>query len=261
VRSTLGEDLLEFFFISSAGFLPGFIDSVVGGGGLISIPALLLTGLPPKVVLGTNKFAGTMGTLTSATSFALSGKVDFLLIKYLVPFSAFGAALGAHIVTYIPPHILKALITLLLIGVAIYTLLKKDWGHVSTYPGTNNKSIWLGIVVAVGLGFYDGFFGPGTGSFLIFVFLLFGFDFVVAAGNAKVLNFASNMAALIIFILMDAVNYGYGITMGVAMVTGALLGSRLAISKGTTYVRLIFIIITSILIGKQIWDLLRFIKW
>lgn len=228
---------------------------------MISIPALLLTGLPPEIVLGTNKFAGTMGTLTSAASFTLSGKVNFSLIKYFIPLSMLGATLGAHTVTYIPPQILKALITLLLIGVATYTLFKKDWGHVSTYPGINNKSIWLGVTVALGLGFYDGFFGPGTGSFLIFIFLLFGFDFVVAAGNAKVLNFASNIAALITFILMGAVNYSYGITMGVATITGALLGSRLAISKGTTYVRLMFILITSTLIGKQIWDLLRFIKW
>ncbi|WP_366018323.1 sulfite exporter TauE/SafE family protein [Thermanaeromonas sp.] len=250
-----------FLFIAATGFLAGFIDSVVGGGGLISIPALLLTGLPPDLVLGTNKFAGTMGTLTSAASFTFSGKVDLSLIKYLIPFSALGAVLGARTVIYIPPHILKTLITLLLLGVAIYTLLKKDWGNVSSYYlKAKKKIIWSGIMVAVGLGFYDGFFGPGTGSFLIFIFLLFGFDFVAAAGNAKVLNFASNTAALITFMLMDAVNYHYGVTMGVAMVAGALIGSRLAIRKGTSYVRLMFILITFTLIGRQLLDLIHLVQ-
>lgn len=250
-------EILVFFFLSAAGFLAGFVDSVVGGGGLISIPALLLCGVSPSVVLGTNKLAGTMATLTSTISFAASDKVNFSLIKYLFPFSLLGATLGAHMVKYIPSQILKPLIIVLLICVSIYTLRKKDWGSISTYAGRNKKNIWLGAAVAAGLGFYDGFFGPGTGSFLIFAFLQFGFDFVVAAGNAKVLNFASNIASLATFILMGAVNYSYGITMGITMVIGALLGSRLAITKGTAFVRLMFIAIILLLVGKQVWDLLH----
>ncbi len=112
-------------------------------------------------------------------------------------------------------------------------------------------------IAAFGLGFYDGFFGPGTGSFLIFFFLALGFDFVMAAGNAKVLNFASNIASLAAFVSFGLVNYGYALPMGAAMIAGSLIGSRFAIRKGSSYVRPLFMSICSLLVGKQVWDLLH----
>ncbi|PZD95787.1 hypothetical protein DNH61_10030 [Paenibacillus sambharensis] len=236
------------------GFLAAFFDSVVGGGGLISVPALLLTGLPVPVVLGTNKLASTMSSLTSTIAFARSGKIDYSVVKYLIPFSLTGAVLGTYTVRHVPVELLKPAVIVLLIGVTIYTLLKKDWGSISTYTGLTNKTRALSIIAAFAIGFYDGFFGPGTGSFLIFAFLFLGFDFVTAAGNAKVLNFTSNAASLMTFILMGSVNYMYGIIMGIAMIAGALAGSRLAIRKGASYIRPLFIIVTITLIGKQAWD-------
>lgn len=244
-------------FILGAGFVAAFIDSVVGGGGLISMPALLLTGLPPVVVLGTNKLASVCGSSTSSISFLRSGKMNLGLVKYLFPLSLIGSILGAYTVRLIPPAFLKPLVIVMLILVAIYTVLKKDWGDESTYQGINNRIGILGGCAAFVLGFYDGFFGPGTGSFLIFVFLMLGFDFVVAAGNAKALNLASNLGAVITFLLAGSVNYIYGISMGVAMIIGAIAGSRVAIAKGATYVRPLFISITAILIGKQLWDVLH----
>jgi uncharacterized protein len=244
-------------FLIAAGFLSAFIDSVVGGGGLISLPALLLTGLPPVTVLGTNKMASVMGSLTSTISFLRSGKIDLQLVGKLFPLSLIGSILGVYAVQQIPSHFLKPLVTVLLLAVAVYTLTKKDFGQASTYQGlSRRKGLVTGVMVLL-LGFYDGFFGPGTGSFFLFGFLLLGFDFVMAAGNARALNFASNIAAVVTFGLGGLIQYQYAIPMGIAMVFGAWAGSRLAIRRGAAYVRPLFILMTTLLVGKQVWDLLR----
>jgi uncharacterized membrane protein YfcA len=242
-------------FLIGAGFVAAFIDSVVGGGGLISVPALLFTGLPPGLVLGTNKLGGTLSSLTSTASFFFSKKVNLKLAAALFPLSFIGSVLGTYTVKQIPSDFLKPLVVCLLVIVTIYTLLKKNWGALSTYRGLTAKASTLLGFGAFIIGFYDGFFGPGTGSFLIFVFLMVGFDFVGASANAKVLNLASNVASLGTFYLMHSVNVYYGLPMGLAMIVGALLGSQVAIRKGTTFVKPLFVLITALLIGKQIWTL------
>lgn len=244
-------------FLITAGFIAAFIDSVVGGGGLISLPALLLTGMPPQMALGSNKMASVMGSLTSTLSFMKSGKIDYNLIKYLFPLSLAGSALGVYVVQQIPSTFLKPLVVVLLIAVTIYSLIKKDWGSKSTYDGITIRVAWISGIAAFALGFYDGFFGPGAGSFMLFSFLFIGFDFVVAAGNARAINFASNIAAVISFGLIGSINFYYSIPMGLAMIVGAFTGSRLAITKGAAYVRPLFISVSTLLIGKQLWDLLH----
>lgn len=236
------------------GFLAGLIDSVVGGGGLIGIPALLSAGIPVHLLLGSNKLAGTLCSFTSTASFMKSGKIDFSLVKVLIPFSIIGAVSGTLTVRQVPSEFLKPLVIVMLVVIIIYTLFKKAWGDVSTFQGSTAKSRLIGIAVAFVIGFYDGFFGPGTGSFLIFAFLMMGFEFVTAAGNAKVLNFASNISSLITFIALGSVSYSYGLIMGIPMVIGAVVGSRIAIRKGASYIRPLFITVTVVLIGKQIWD-------
>lgn len=251
----LSFDMLAF--LMGAGFVACFIDSVVGGGGLISVPALMLTGLPPVTVLGTNKMASVMGSFTSVLSFMKSGKVDCKLIKFLFPLSLIGSALGVYTVQFIPPHFLKPLVIVLLVLVTIYSLLRKNWGETSTYTGMTDKTAWLSGIIAFVLGFYDGFFGPGTGSFLLFGFLLIGFDFVTASGNARALNFGSNIAAVIVFGAIGSINYYYAVPMGLAMIIGALAGTRMAITKGAAYVRPLFISVSTLLIGKQLWDIMH----
>lgn len=244
-------------FLVCAGFLASFIDSVVGGGGLISVPALLLTGLPAGIVLGTNKLGGTASSLASSASFLLSGKINLRLVSWLFPLSLAGSVGGALIVKYIPAASLKPIVVVLLVLVTAYTLLKKNWGSLSTYKGLGKGTAWLCGAVALAIGFYDGFFGPGTGSFLLFAFLMLGFDFVIAAGNAKVLNLASNIGSLVTFAFMGYVNIYYGAPMAVSMVFGALVGSRFAIRKGAGYVKPLFICMSILLIGKQLWDFLQ----
>ena len=249
---------IEFIlFLMGAGFVASFIDSVVGGGGLISVPALMLTGLPPVTVLGSNKMASVMGSFTSVVSFMRSGKVDCSLIKYLFPLSVIGSVCGVYTVQFIPPQFLKPLVILLLILVTIYSLCRKEWGKTSTYTGMTDKTAWMSGMIAFALGFYDGFFGPGTGSFLLFGFLLIGFDFVTASGNARALNFGSNIAAVAVFGALGSINYYYAIPMGAAMIAGALAGTRMAIARGAAYVRPLFISVSTLLIGKQLWDMMH----
>lgn len=249
-------DLAWLLLLVGGGFVAAFIDSVVGGGGLVALPLLLATGMPAATALGTNKLAGTCSSLTSTLSFIASGKMNWRLVLRLFPLTLVGAVGGTLAVRHLPSDFLKPLVVVMLLLVAAYTFVKKSWGQRSTYNGLSSKSAVLMALAALGLGFYDGFFGPGTGSFLIFIFLALGFDFVTAAGNAKGLNFASNIASLASFAAFGLVNYGYGLPMGAAMIAGSLVGSRLAIRKGASYVRPLFLIICCVLIGKQAWDLL-----
>jgi len=251
---TISINLLVFLVGSS--FVAAFIDSVVGGGGLISLPALLIAGLPPAMALGTNKMAAVMGSLTSSFTFLRSGKIDTGLIRYLFPLSLCGSVLGVYVVRQLPSEFLKPLLIVLLLAVLIYTIFRKGFGEASTYQGMSRRRGIISGCLVLGVGFYDGFFGPGTGTFFLFGFLMLGFDFVMAAGNARALNFASNLAAVIAFGLSGLINYHIALPMGVAMVVGAWAGSKLALSKGVTYVRPLFIAVTIVLIGKTLFDLL-----
>lgn len=247
-------DLHVLLILILFGFLAAFIDSVVGGGGLISLPALMFVGLPPSSAVATNKLAGTMGSLTSTITFYRSGKLDIKSVYKLFPFVFIGSMIGAWIVHLLDPNVLKPLMLIMLAAVAVYTIFKKDWGGVSTYKKLTPGRYVLFVVVITLIGFYDGFLGPGTGSFLLFAFLMVGFDFLKSAGNAKFLNFGSNIAALLMFIYLDQINYAYGLPMGLAQIAGAIVGSKFAIKRGSGYVRKLFIVVTIILLLKNTYD-------
>lgn len=242
--------LALFFF----GFIGAFINSIVGGGGLITLPALLFVGLPPATAIATNKLAASLGNFTSMMTFLQAGKIDVKMLGPIVPFVFIGSMLGAFTVHQIDSEILRPLVLILLIAVLIYTLIKKDFGKVGEGGKAMGKKKLVGLLLLIILGFYDGFFGPGTGSFMIFVLLFMGFNFIDASGSSKLLNFTSNLAALIMFLFLGAVNFTYGLIMGAAMILGAYVGSKIALSKGTEFIRLLFIIVTSILILKNGYD-------
>lgn len=258
-----GDDFLEILspevlaFLIVFGFCAAFIDSVVGGGGLISLPALLFIGLPPHLALGTNKAAAVMGALASFVTFVRSGRVNGWLIRRLFPLSLVGSAAGVLVVRQISPDVLRPLVVIMLAIVLVYSVLKKDWGRENRYHGMTRRLLVLSGVVAFSFGFYDGFFGPGTGSFLLFAFLLLGFDFLGAAANARALNFASNIAGVTVFGLFGLIDFSYALPMGLSMIVGAWCGARMALKKGTGYVRPLFIAMTTVLIGKQLVDLLK----
>lgn len=250
-------DLNMVAFLVFFGFMAAFIDAVVGGGGLISIPALMWAGLPPVTVLGTNKCAAVMGAFTSFATFVRSGRVDMWLIKRLFPVALIGSGLGVLTVRLIPSDVLRPLVVVMLIVVLLYSVFKKNWGNENRYEGMSGRMLVLSGLVSFAFGFYDGFFGPGTGSFLLFAFLLVGFDFIGAAANARALNFASNISAALLFAYFGLVDFLYAIPMGLAMIAGAWCGARVALKKGTGYVRPLFIIMTTVLIGKQLIDLFK----
>ncbi|KAK55535.1 TSUP family transporter [Staphylococcus lugdunensis] len=239
------------------GFLAAFIDAVVGGGGLISTPALLAIGLPPALALGTNKLASSFGSLTSTIKFIRSGHVDLNIVLKLFPFVFIFAAGGASLAIFLPAEVLKPIIIIILTLVMVYTLVKKDWGSVRTFTKLTPVKAIIFVTLMLIIGFYDGFLGGGTGSFMLFVLLLFGFDFLSAAGNAKVLNFASNIGALILFMILGHVDYMIGFIMAISMIVGSYVGARFAIAKGVGYIKLLFVTVTSMLILKNIFDYVR----
>ncbi|QOX60532.1 sulfite exporter TauE/SafE family protein [Staphylococcus capitis] len=236
------------------GFIASFIDSVVGGGGLVSTPALLAVGLPPSMALGTNKFASSFSTLTSAFKFIRSGKVDLKVVGKLFPFVFIASGAGAILATYLPANILKPLIIVVLTIVIVYTIVKKDWGSVRSFTSFTFIKAFIFSIMFIILGFYDGFLGGGTGSFMLFTLLMFGFDFLSAAGNAKVLNFASNIGGLLLFIMLGQVNFTYGFIMALRMIVGSYFGAHFALKKGVGYVKNLFILVTAVLILKNIYD-------
>ncbi len=248
-------DILKVLFLVVAGFIASFIDSTVGGGGLISTPSLLSMGLPVPFALGTNKVAASTGCLASVLSFWKAGKIQKAAFA-LMPLSFIGSAMGAYVVYLLPEKLMKNIIVIMLIAVAVYTYRRKDWGDTPTTTELGVKQLIGAIVMSLLLGFYDGFFGPGTGSFLIFGFLYLGYDFVTAAGNAKALNLASGLGALVSFAMSGTIIWSYGIIMAIAMFIGGICGSRVAIKNGASYVRPLFLIVTTLLIGKQVYEIL-----
>lgn len=240
-------------FLFCAGFAAAFADAVVGGGGVLSIPALLAVGLPPATALGTNKLGSTFTTLVSSLVFHRSGAVQTEIVDRLLPCAMVFSAFGAFLVSRIPGETLKPIILFFLLAVTIYVLRRSDWGVRTVFKRFNKRSFGATAAAISVIGFYDGFLGAGTGFFLIFSMLILGLDFVKSAGNAKLLNLGSNFGALFVFIMMDLVNYKYGFAMSAGMIGGAFLGSGLAVKKGAEYVRLIFGVMAVLLIGQQIW--------
>ncbi|MGL4980789.1 MAG: sulfite exporter TauE/SafE family protein [Fusobacteriaceae bacterium] len=244
--------LTTFLWLGSACFTAAFIDSIAGGGGLISLPAYMAAGIPPHIALGTNKVAASFSSFSSSLKFWKAGKVNLALMKYLVPFSFIGAIIGVKTVVLIDSKHLYPIALGLLIFTIIYTLYNKNMGNSDDFAGLDNMNIKKGIAMALGLGFYDGFFGPGTGSFLIFLLIrIFKYDFINASGNSKILNLSSNLASVITFILLGKVNYLYALSMAVFMFAGAQFGSQFAILKGSKFIKPIFITVSTIVAIKM----------
>lgn len=243
--------------MAGMGFVAAFIDSVVGGGGLISVPVLMWAGLPMLNVLGTNKIASTMGAAAGFLTYLRSGTIDKKILRVIFPLAFVGSIGGVLTVQQIPSDFLRPLVVVMLIVIAIYSVAKKNWGADKNSVHVPRKNYLLVLVAIFALGFYDGFFGPGTGSFMLFLFLMTGYGFLGAAANARAANFASNLAAAILFAGLGLVDFSYAIPMGLGMIVGAACGAKMAISKGAAYVRPLFIAMTTILVGKQLIELFR----
>lgn len=249
--------MADYAFLAAAAFLAGMIDAVVGGGGLIQIPALF-SAFPHAsmgTLLGTNKLASVFGTSAAAVGYARRVKLQWSTAAPAAVTAFAFAFIGAYTVTHIPSEFMRKLLPFILVAVAIYTYKKKDFGsiHAPLHIGVKERAI--AILVGAGIGFYDGFFGPGTGSFLVFLFVrFFGFDFLGASAVAKIVNVACNVAALLWFGYSADLLWKLGAIMAVCNVLGSLIGMRLAIRHGSGFVRKIFLVVVSALILKSGYD-------
>ncbi len=245
--------LTTVIFLVAAAFFAGFVDSIAGGGGLIQLPALLI-GLPKTeivTVLGTNKLASVFGTATAAGLYRRQIKPEpKVLIAMALP-AFIGSAAGASLASRIPTSSMRPIVLTLLIAVAIYTWLKPDLGMIELLKHHSARRIQIAALAGAVIGFYDGIFGPGTGSFLMLVLVAsLGYAFITASAIAKVVNVSTNLGALIIFGMHGAIIWQIGLALGAANVAGAVVGARLAIRGGSTMVRRVFLIVTIALIIK-----------
>lgn len=223
-------------FLTAAAFIAGFIDSIAGGGGLITIPALLLAGLPPVEALGTNKLQSLFGSGSATISYAAKGHVDVRKQLPSAAMSCIGSAFGALLATVLPIDILRGFLPFLLIAIALYFAFKPNMDDINR---TERLSPFLfGMTIVPLIGFYDGVFGPGTGSFFMLAFVtLAGYGVLKATAHTKLLNFASNIGAFGVFALVGAMAWKIGIVMGIAQFLGARLGAHMAMRNGAKLIK------------------------
>jgi uncharacterized membrane protein YfcA len=236
-----------------AGFAGGFIDAVAGGGGLITVPALLATGMPPQVVLGTNKLQSSFGTSMAVWRYARAGLMQTPGLRLAVLLAFVASMGGAYAVSVLSKDLLKQLIPWLLAAVAVYTALNRKFG---IQAGERKMSpLPFAILFGVALGFYDGFFGPGTGSFwTLGVVALLGLDLKGATGYTKAANLASNLGSLCIFLANGSVHFAAAGAMIGGQLAGARLGSGMVIRKGAGFIRPVFLTVVFAMTVKLLWD-------
>ena len=248
---------MEFVIVSLASLLAGLVDSIVGGGGLILVPALFATfpGAAPATLFGTNKSASVWGTAIATAQYARRVQMRWASVLPATLAGFAGAFLGAWVVTLLDAGFLRRLLPFILVVLLIYTLARKDMGRThAPHHGLRTEALLASGVGAL-IGFYDGFFGPGTGSFLVFLFVrVLGYDFLNASASAKLVNTATNLAALILFAAKGHVWWHFALVMAVANIAGSLIGTRLALRHGAGFVRGVFILVVSGLILKTGYD-------
>jgi len=248
---------MDFFLVTLASLLAGFVDAIVGGGGLILLPALFATypGAPAATLLGTNKSASIWGTAFASVQYARRVDMRWRAMLPAMGLSFTGALAGAWLVTLVATDFLRKLLPAVLLLVLIYTLMKKELGRSHAPRFAGRQELLAAGAVGLCIGFYDGFFGPGTGSFFVFLLVRWlGYDFLHASAGAKLLNLSSNLAALILFAFKGHVWWHFALTLALANVAGSLLGTRLALRHGAGFVRGVFIVVVGVLILKTGYD-------
>lgn len=249
--------MTALIFLLPAAFLAGLVDAVVGGGGLIQIPALF-AGLPatvPATLFGTNKVASISGTFTATLRYLRQVQVPWRVVLLAAAAAFVFSFLGAMSVALLPKEWARPLVLILLIVVAVYTFVRKDFGAEDRGLTHGGRHLAGALLLGAGIGFYDGFFGPGTGSFLLFLFVrFFGLDFLRATSAAKIVNLSTNAAALLYFAPTGHVVWGLALSMAVCNVAGAQVGTVLALRHGSGFVRKLFLVVVLVLIAKFAWD-------
>jgi uncharacterized protein len=248
---------VDLVLLALASVLAGFVDAIVGGGGLVMVPALFAAfpAVRPATLFGINKTASVWGTGMAALQYKRRVRIRWHALAPAAAAGFGGALTGAWAVTVVAPDALRKLLPAVLGGVLLYTLAKKELGqrHAPALSGAAEGA--AAAALGLGVGFYDGFFGPGTGSFLIFLFVrVLGYDFLHASACGKLVNTATNIAALAFFAAKGQVWWHYGLALAVANVAGSVLGTRVALRQGTGFVRIVFIVVVTALLLKTGYD-------
>lgn len=236
----------EIIILCIAAFAAGFIDAIVGGGGLVQTPVTLVTlpQYPLATLLGTTKIPSIFGTSIAAIQYSLKVNIQWKLMALMCSIALAAAYAGSKTVSMVSNSFMKPIIFCVLILVAIYTYSKKDFGIASTKSVPKKKQFYLGALFALLIGFYDGFIGPGAGSFLVLFFIsLLGFDFLKASAHSKLVNVSTNLGSILFFSGSGNILYHYAIPMAICNFAGSFFGSRLAILKGNKFIRIFFLLV------------------
>jgi len=249
-------ELWHLPLLFATGLVAGFVDSIAGGGGLITLPVLLSFGVAPQPALGTNKLQAAFGSGSAAWHYARAGTVDLKDCPRGFVLSLAGAALGTLTVQQLEPDFLRRAIPILLAAVAMYSLLHPQLGVADAHPRMPRAA--FDVAFGLSIGFYDGFFGPGTGTFWTMAFMLgIGFNLTKATGYTKVMNFASNVSSLAFFLLMGQILFLAGLVMGIGQLFGARVGSRMVVRRGTRFIRPVFIAVVLAITAKLFYAAYR----
>ncbi|RNC29077.1 MAG: hypothetical protein AWM53_00997 [Candidatus Dichloromethanomonas elyunquensis] len=256
---SLRMDLKVILFVCCFVFLAGLIDSIAGGGGLISLPAYIASGIPVHVALGCNKFSSACGSTVSSLRFWKNKKVHIRTVVVSVICALAGSAAGAGTVLLVDDYLFRIILISTIPIVGIFVTLKKDFGIQNEVDKLNKRKVMiLSALIGLGIGFYDGFLGPGTGTFLIFCYaLLLHFDLVTASGNAKLVNLSSNIGALIMFLIHGQVYFVLAVPAAFFGIAGNYIGSGLALKNGSRVIKPVFLIALGLLIVNLIYSIVQ----
>lgn len=249
---------LTLIFILVAAFSAGFVDAIAGGGGLIQLPALLISFPDREVaeVAGTNKLGSIFGTSAAALNYRRNIKTDPKLLLAMVLPAFIGSGSGSLLATKISTEQLKVTIVVMLVAVFAYTLARPDLGKVEVLKGAAKRQRTVGAIAGLTIGFYDGFIGPGTGTLLMIVLVAaLGFAFIGASAIAKVVNVATNFASILVFGISGSIMWVVGLAVGICNLAGGIIGSRVAIRRGSDFVRKFYLVVTFALIVRVLLDL------
>ena len=249
--------VLTFLFLALASGFAGFVDAVAGGGGLVQLPALLIgiSNKPIPMILGTNKIPSIFGTSSAAASYFKKVRPDLRLTLSMAIPALIGSVEGAHLASHFPTSVFHPLILILLVLVGIYTWRKPNLGLNENLRYSARTRLWIVAGCGLLIGFYDGLFGPGTGTFLVVLLVIVvGYEFLKASATAKLVNISTNFGAIVTFQITGHIWWKLGLALAFANVTGALIGSRLAIRGGSPLVRKIFLLVVAALIAKLSYD-------
>ena len=248
--------LITLLIVCPLVFIAGFIDSIAGGGGIISLPAYIFAGIPIQIAHGTNKFANCIGTSIAARKFFKTGNVKLKPALFSAGGALIGSAVGAQMVVLLDEKILQYCLMIILPIVALFLMFNKGFGSEEKVRELPDMRLnILSFIIGLAVGWYDGFFGPGTGTFLVIAFsTICGLNIIVSSGNAKIVNLASNFAALIVYLINGKIFFALGIPAAICSILGNYLGSHLAIKKGAKFIKIIILFAVALLFGKILID-------